>query len=238
MRLLRIVIIASITFELTVARASEPIRFWLHPRYYGAAHATDEAQEQLAKGNLKEALQKASEALGHKPIYWPAYYIRARIYAARRNWGAALADCNQALIAEKTFVAAGMLRARVNAVLDNYSAALNELNHIVTVRPRLQYFSMALNDRAWFRATCPDVSWRNGEQAVRDAKQACGITEWHEAEPIDTLASAYAETGDFDSATRYVEQAMQWRDADEIHNKLVKHLAAFRHDRPARMNQD
>lgn len=224
--------VAIVATGLTVAEASSPIRLWIHPRYYGAAHATDEAEDQLAKGNLDQALQKASEALGHRPIYWPAYYVRARIFTARGNWRAALDDCNRTLIAEKTFIPAGLLRARINAALGNYSAAAAEFDHIVTVRPRLQYFEMALTDRAWFRATCPNATWRNGAKAIEDAKQACGITEWHEARPIDTLAVAYAETGDFDTAVRYVEQAARCRDADEIHHNLTNHLATFKQHHP------
>src|SRR5205807_6285695 len=65
-----------------------------------------------------------------------------------------------------------------------------------------------LNDRAWLRATCADPSIRNGQLAIADAKKACEIDEWQDTSYMDTLAAAYAEAGDFDSAVRYEEQAI------------------------------
>ena len=44
------------------------------------------------------------------------------------------------------------------------------------------------------------VAFRNGQQAVKDAKAACSIIGWNNEHMIDTLAAAYAETGDFGSA--------------------------------------
>jgi alkyl sulfatase BDS1-like metallo-beta-lactamase superfamily hydrolase len=90
---------------------------------------------------------------------------------------------------------------------------------------------MAFNQRAWFRATCPDPSFRDPRGAVDDAKKACNITNWREADPIDTLAVASAENGDFESAARYVEKAMQAYDSGEMTKTLQQHLATFKEHR-------
>ena len=52
---------------------------------------------------------------------------------------------------------------------------------------------------------------------------------------IDTLAAAYAEAGDFDSAVRYEEQAMSAPNANEISRLLQEHMAMFKQHRPVRM---
>jgi hypothetical protein len=49
---------------------------------------------------------------------------------------------------------------------------------------------------------------RNGQLAIADAKKACELEKWEIAGHIDTLAAAYAEAGDFDSAIRYEDQAI------------------------------
>jgi hypothetical protein len=56
------------------------------------------------------------------------------------------------------------------------------------------------NNLAWFWATCPNAQYRDGKKAVDLATKACEITGWKYAELLGTLAAAYAEAGDFDSA--------------------------------------
>jgi len=71
-----------------------------------------------------------------------------------------------------------------------------------------------LNEVAWFLATCPDQSYRSGQLAVEYATKACELTQWEIVNLIGTLAVAYAETGDFDSATKYQKQVKANPDAD------------------------
>jgi hypothetical protein len=93
----------------------------------------------------------------------------------------------------------------------------------------------ALSDRAWFQATCPDSSFRNGQQAVKDAKAACSIMQWKDEEIIDTLGVAYAEAGDFDSAVQYVSQALATKGiSSESAKAFRQHLTLFQQHKPIR----
>jgi hypothetical protein len=93
-----------------------------------------------------------------------------------------------------------------------------------------------LSDRAWFQATCPNASFRNGRQAVKDAKAACSIMAWKDENMIDTLAAAYAETGDFDSAAQYAAQALAIKGIEPVDSKrLQRHLTLFQQHRPIRL---
>ncbi len=55
---------------------------------------------------------------------------------------------------------------------------------------------------AWFLATCPDQRVRNGQEALKEAKIACRLSGFRKAEPLQALAAAYAETGEFDRAVQ------------------------------------
>jgi len=63
------------------------------------------------------------------------------------------------------------------------------------------------NTLAWLLATCPEDSVRDGKIAVETAKQACELAYWKDAGVIDTLAAAYAEAGEFDSAVAKQQEA-------------------------------
>jgi hypothetical protein len=77
-----------------------------------------------------------------------------------------------------------------------YAEALKEVNYLISLHPQRVTLGRALKQRAWLQATCPNPAFRNGQQAVKDAKAACSIFEWKDENMIDTLAAAYAETGD------------------------------------------
>lgn len=71
------------------------------------------------------------------------------------------------------------------------------------------------NLKAWLLATCSDDEIRDGTLAVKHANRACELTQWDNAAFVDTLAAAYAEAGDFDSAVVYQKSAICLDDGTE-----------------------
>src|SRR5437016_13243667 len=109
-----------------------------------------------------------------------------------------------------------------------------QLDCVVAVRldPRE---SEVLNNAAWFRATCPDASIRNGKEAVELASRACQLEKWKDADEIDTLAAAHAEAGNFAEAERYQLKALSLLSEDEaLRPKFQARLKLYRAKQPIR----
>jgi TPR repeat protein len=92
----------------------------------------------------------------------------------------------------------------------------------------------ALNDFAWFLATCPDDAWRNGKEAVRYATKACETTEWKSRNFVGTLAAAYAELGDFDKAIKYQKQAIELAGDYPDDAEMKRSLTLYEQHKPFR----
>ena len=65
-----------------------------------------------------------------------------------------------------------------------------------------------LNEIAWVLATCEDAEIRDGPHAVQFAEQAVADTGRADKMSLDTLAAAYAETGQFEKAVGVEKEAL------------------------------
>jgi hypothetical protein len=58
---------------------------------------------------------------------------------------------------------------------------------------------------------------------------------WKDENIIDSLAAAYAEIGDFDSAVRYAQQTLAIKDISPIDSKRIqRHLQSYQQQKPIR----
>lgn len=94
-----------------------------------------------------------------------------------------------------------------------------------------------LNNLAWVLATAGDEKNRDGARAIELATKAAEITEFKEAHILSTLASGYAEAGDFDNAKKYAKQAIEVSDDDEQKESIGKELAQYEKEEPWREDQ-
>ena len=65
-----------------------------------------------------------------------------------------------------------------------------------------------LNGLSWILATSSKHEFRDGEEAVQLAKRACELTGYRNPKVLNTLAAAYAETGNFTEAVKVAEKAI------------------------------
>jgi tetratricopeptide (TPR) repeat protein len=203
-------ILAPLLLALTIAHGADAVVIEYGRGNQMLIGKTMKAEEELTKGDAAAALREINAVVATDPKFFPAYMIRAEVYLAQGKWELAAQDCNTGLKIEPQLLDLAVIRASANAQLHKYAAALAELNHVIALHsPRPGLNAMAFNGRAWLRAACPDPAFRDGRKAVEDAKRACSLTGSQNSGYLDTLAAAYAEAGDFDSAIKYEQQAIK-----------------------------
>lgn len=106
-----------------------------------------------------------------------------------------------------------------------------------------------LNNLAWVLSTSTFDDLRDGKRAVELATMACEVSDYKKPHILSTLASSYAEAGDFDKAIEWIEKGLEVNAAREItevvteeeikqqKESLEKELAFYRDKKPWRENQ-
>ncbi|MFN6205422.1 MAG: tetratricopeptide repeat protein [Planctomycetota bacterium] len=91
-----------------------------------------------------------------------------------------------------------------------------------------------LNNLAWVLATSPVDELRDGKKAVELATKACEVTEFSQPHILSTLASAYAEVGDFENAIKYCKDGLAKSDNPKQQESMTKELKSYEEKKPWR----
>jgi tetratricopeptide (TPR) repeat protein len=194
--------------------------------YYNRGHAY------RAMGNFNKALADYDEAIRLAPKDLRSYCGRARAFEEMGQFDKARADYDQATRFNATTAPDYLMIGYAQFAKGNYRAAASDFEKALRMSPRdyeaLAYF-------AWFQATCPDDSLRNGNEALEKSRRACELSRWQDADTVDTLAAAYAEIGDFAEAIKYQTQAINMKGAYATRRKeMQERLELYRQHKPYR----
>ncbi len=128
------------------------------------------------------------------------------------------------------------LSARADAYLSigKHAEAIADFEKAVELAPDN---ATVLNNFAWVLATSPDEHLRDGKRALPLAQKACELTEFKAAYAVSTLAACYAELGDFESAIRWAEKAVELATGSEK-EQLLQELESYRNGKPWRERQE
>lgn len=174
------------------------------------------AQAFLEAGQWARAVADCNAALRIKPTQVNAYIARAvALYYMGRD-AESLSDVAAVLksrpgdsnLGTMLAVQKGIYASPLQDFPEAVNAALARVNRAVERATTDKARANALNASAWLFATSPIRRLRIGEQALRDALQACALTAWKDPSNIDTLAAAYAENGDYPKAIVAQKQAL------------------------------
>ncbi len=128
-------------------------------------------------------------------------------------------------------------RARADTLLSvgKHSEAIADFEILLKQAPKDDGI---LNNFAWVLATSPDDELRDGKRAVKLATEACEVTKYEKAHILSTLASAYAEIGDFESARKWAQKAVDAGAKDEETDEQLKNeLESYKQNKPWRERQ-
>ena len=116
----------------------------------------------------------------------------------------------------------------------NDFAAVAELREALRLDGQLL---AAANQLAWVLATSPDDRARNGADAVALAESFCRATESKQPRLLDTLAAAYAETGQYGKAVETAERAIalaRERNQPAVAASIDSRVGLYRDGKPFR----
>jgi tetratricopeptide (TPR) repeat protein len=189
----------------------------------------DNAAYQRNMGDLLVREQKPEEAMGY---YREALRVDPKYTEVRINLGLLLLMAGRLDEGTAEFAEAVRLDPQNAGAHYHLARALRRQGKLDQAVPQYRLTLdldadalPALMDLATIQAASEDRQFRNGPEAVKLALRACVLTRYRAPKPLDILAAAYAENGQFSEAIRTAKEALQLaRDAKD--EELARQLAA------------
>jgi hypothetical protein len=189
----------------------------------------------LPDDTLTPAAQAASRAYRRDSLRQRSPQLRALSSAygeLKRKYERAAADPLRPLAPDAPFPEERSRQYAPVSTSGQYDGRLVECEELIRRYPDLYG---AHQTKAWILSSSPDASYRDGRRAVAAATRAAELTNWKNGDVLSTLAAAYAEAGDFASAVRWQEQALQRPTSGSNSKTDQDRLALYKADKPFRM---
>lgn len=183
----------------------------------------------LRRGEIDKAIMDFTEAITLDPKNATHYARRGDALASKGRFDDAVKDFTEAITFNLHDEGLYTLRGNAWGNKGDFDHAIKDYLEAIRLFPKDVF---AYNAIAWLRATCPNERYRDGQKAMVDATTACVLSGWQEAGCIDTLAAAYAETGDFSNAIKWQEKAIALTKTDK--QEMQIHLDLYQAGKPFR----
>jgi tetratricopeptide (TPR) repeat protein len=186
------------------------------------------------KGRLDEAVAELSEASRLEPNYPDAHYNLGTVLFQNGDTDGAIAEWRITLSIQphdadvQTSLGNALIqKGELREAIEHYEAALRTAPDSV----------LPLNNLAWILSTSPDAALRNGSKAVALAKDANRLSQNNNPIFVRTLAAAFAETGQFETAINTAESAARLANGHgqvALAQQITNDIDLFRRQLPLR----
>jgi tetratricopeptide (TPR) repeat protein len=212
-------------YNKAISDATEAIR--LEPNFRDAYLARADARSAAAQ--YDKAIADYSEAMKIDATFAEPYTGRSWCWLKKQEFEKAIADATEAIKRDPKSRSGFVNRAMAWAAKKEFDKAMSDCSEAERIESRTSPF----NEVAWFLATSADAAFRDGRKSIEFASGACEKTEWKNGNYLDTLACAYAEAGDFETAVKWETNALAVAvEADKA--RLQSRLDLFKSGKPYR----
>ncbi len=180
------------------------------------------SQVYLKRNQPDKAAVSLQLALEKNPRLVGARYIAGRMLVAAGRYAEAVSNFNAALTLDPECIEAHMALAQIRLL---QGLTLPAFNHYATVIHLRKDYIPALEQLARLLACFPEEELRDGRRAVEYAERASILAGYRDPFVLDTLAAAYAESGNFKEAERVQKRAIELLQ-DKTSNAVVTPMAA------------
>jgi protein O-mannosyl-transferase len=184
------------------------------------------------QGKFDEAVKYFSEALRIKPDFAAVHTNIGYALALQGSLDEAVGHLAEALRLDPHSAQSHYYLGQVLAQGGKINEAVTHFEEVLRLEPD---WVELMNDLAWFLAASKETTIHNPDRAVKLARQSCELTNYKEPVLLDTLAVAYAATGDFRKAIETAEKALELCQSPEqnmLKEKIENRLVLYKVGKP------
>lgn len=183
----------------------------------------------IKEGNqFNKILQEFKEEKDYTPVDWT---IKGRTALWEEEYSDALKHFNKAIAEHEEDDSLYYYIAITYEKLNDYKKAINNYEKAIQFNPNAYD---VMNNLAWILATNSEDGLREGETALKWALKSNEIVDYEHPYLLDTLAAAYAETGNFEKAIEYQEKAIDKAANSEFHEEYISRLQLYKSNKAYR----
>jgi tetratricopeptide (TPR) repeat protein len=186
-------------------------------------------------GRYEEAAAQYREALRIEPEYFEAHINLGKTILAQKKFQQAADYFRYLITLEPDHLEANVFLSKILLMdLHDTKSAIKQCYRILEIKPdHIETF----NNIAWVFATTEDESLSNPSEAIKLAEKACALNKGKSAQPLDTLAAAYASAGRFEEAVETAEKAINLAETQgkkDLAEEIRERLGLYKSGQPYR----